>query len=292
MLGTAPFALDYAVQNNLGNEFKVTRLEYYVTRIAVVHDDNQVTEMNDTVLALVNAADGPYTLIDLGTLNVTSVEGIFFHVGVYAPLNNEDPALQDVNSPLAPQSPSMHWGWASGYRFIAFEGQSGSAFTQTFQFHSLGNDNYFNTGIVPESTVLSNDSLYININANYLEAVSNINISNGLMAHGNLGDAKICIQNFHNYVFGQTFASVSENETENTIRVYPNPTSNSLTTLTISKINTPFELKIINALGELIALYSNIGTTPFEITLPEKGIYFIQLTVEGQPTISKKVISL
>jgi hypothetical protein len=292
MLGATPFALDYTVQNNLANEFKVTRLQYYITRISVVHDGNQITEMNDTVLALVNAADGPYTLIDLGTLNATNVEGVFLHVGVYAPLNNEDPALQDVGSPLAPQSPSMHWGWASGYRLVAFEGQAGIGFAQTFQIHVIGNDNYYKTGVVPASTNLSNDSLYINLNANYLEAVKDIDVSNGLMAHGNLGSAKVCIQNFNNHVFGQTFVSVSENEIENTFQVYPNPTSNSAVTVNILNSNASFDLKIYNALGALVASYNNTNSPQFEIGLPEKGIYFIQLSIEGQQPITKKISSL
>jgi hypothetical protein len=59
MLGNDPFALDYTVQNNLSNDLQVTRLQYYVSKISIVHDGNQVTEMHDTVLALVNAADGP-----------------------------------------------------------------------------------------------------------------------------------------------------------------------------------------------------------------------------------------
>ncbi|MBK6953551.1 MAG: T9SS type A sorting domain-containing protein [Crocinitomicaceae bacterium] len=292
MLGNDPFALDYTVQNNLSNDLQVTRLQYYVSKISIVHDGNQVTEMHDTVLALVNAADGPYTLIDLGTLNATNVEGVFLHVGVYAPLNNEDPALQDVGSPLAPQSPSMHWGWASGYRFVAFEGKGGTGFTQTFQIHVIGNENYFKTGVVPASTNLSNDSLYINLNANYIEAVRDINVSNGLMAHGSAGDAKVCILNFNNTVFGQTFVSVAENEIENTFQVYPNPTSNRAITVSSLNSDAPFDLKIYNALGKLIASYSNLSGPQFEISLPEKGIYFVQVSVQGQQPVTKKISSL
>ncbi|MBK7304311.1 MAG: hypothetical protein IPI90_13940 [Saprospiraceae bacterium] len=33
--------------------------------------------------------------------------------------------LISVDSPLAFQDPSMHWGWTSGYRFIALEGMIG-----------------------------------------------------------------------------------------------------------------------------------------------------------------------
>jgi hypothetical protein len=292
LLGTAPFALDYAVQNNLSNTLKVTRLQYYISRISVVHDGNQITEMHDSVLALVNAADGPYTLIDLGALNATNVEGVFLHVGVYAPLNNEDPALQDVNSPLAPQSPSMHWGWASGYRFVAFEGQGGISFAQTFQIHVIGNENYYKTGVVPASTNLSNDSLYINLNANYLEALREIDVSNGLMAHGNAGAAKVCILNFNNTVFGQTFVSAAENEIENIFQVYPNPTSNNSATVNILNSEARFDLKIYNVLGELITTYNNTNGSQFEINLPKKGIYFIHLSIEGQQAVTKKISSL
>lgn len=292
MLGAETFALNHTVQNNLGNVIQLTRLQYYLTQFSIVHDGNQITTIHSDTVALINAADGAYSLVDLGDVTITDVEGIIFYVGVHTPVNNADPALQIPGSPLAPQSPSMHWGWASGYRFVAMEGQGGAGFTLTFQIHALGNNNYFKTAVVPESTNLSNDSLYINVNANYLEAIRNINVSNGLMAHGSLGDAKVCMENFNNYVFGQTFVSVKENSSQPEILVYPNPTTSGFITVNTSHINTPFEIKLINALGELVAVYSNQNGSLVSVNLPEKGIYFIQLTLNGNETITEKIISL
>src|SRR5690606_7713783 len=120
-LGAQDFQLNSTAENNLNNEFQVTRLEYYITRISVIHDGNQSTSIGDDTLALVDAADAISTTIPLGNLTITSVEEIRFHIGVYAPTNNADPSLQPMGHPLAPQSPSMHWGWAAGYRFVAME---------------------------------------------------------------------------------------------------------------------------------------------------------------------------
>lgn len=292
LLGSDPFAFNYTVQNNLGNTFKFTRFQYYLTKFSIVHDGNQITTIHEDTVALVNAADGPYTLVDLGDVSVTNVEGIIFHVGVHTPVNNADPALQPAGSPLAPQSPSMHWGWASGYRFAAIEGQGGASFALTFQIHALGNDNYFTTAVIPQSTNLSNDSLYINVNANYLESVRNIDVSNGLTAHGELDEAKVCLQNFQSYVFGQPFVSIDETKNEINFQVYPNPTSNSVVTLNVSHISVPFEIKLINTLGEIVGAYSNSNGSIIEINIPQKGIYMVQLTVSGYESVSQKIISL
>ena len=290
-LGAEDFALDYEVQNNLGNIFKYTRFQYFLTLFSIVHDANQITTISDHVVSLVNAADGPYTLVDLGVVDITNVEAMIFHVGVHQPVNNADPSLQPVNSPLAPQVPSMHWGWASGYRFAAIEGMGGSAFTLQFQIHALGNDNYFKTMVIPQSTNLSNDSLYINLNADYLEAVRNIDVSNGLYAHGNLGDAKVCMQNFKNYVFGQTFVGVENEFNDDAVSVFPVPSYNNLVTVSLKNLPGFYQVEIYNSTGELIKSVSSAGMNEMQINLESSGMYWVRIN-NGSQIINKKVIIL
>ncbi|MBK9192801.1 MAG: T9SS type A sorting domain-containing protein [Crocinitomicaceae bacterium] len=290
-LGAEDFALDYEVQNNLGNIFKYTRFQYYLTKFSIVHDGNQVTTIDDSVVSLVNAADGPYTLVDLGEVNITNVEAMVFHVGVHQPVNNADPTLQPVNSPLAPQIPSMHWGWASGYRFAAIEGLGGSAFTLTFEIHALGNENYYTTMVVPQSTNLSNDSLYINVNADYLEAVRNIDVSNGLYAHGNIGGAKVCLENFNNYVFGQTFVGVENEFTDASVSVYPVPSDNNTVTVEMENLPGNFNLEVYNADGALVNLISDSDSNKIQIQFENAGMYSVRI-IYGNQIINKKVIIL
>lgn len=73
--------------------------------------------------------------------NVNKVEAITFSVGVEQAYNHLDPASFPPDDPLAPQNPEMHWGWVSGYRFAAVEGEAGPNLDQHFEIHSIGDAN-------------------------------------------------------------------------------------------------------------------------------------------------------
>ncbi|MCG9880276.1 MAG: hypothetical protein MH472_06730, partial [Bacteroidia bacterium] len=140
-LAGQPFAFNQASSNNLGNGFNLSRLEYYVSSIKVKHDGGMTMNATD-VYALVKA-NATSTDIDLSSLSVNAIEGITFSIGVNAPQNNQDPTQWAAGHPLAPKSPSMHWGWTAGYRFVAMEGKTGSNLNTVFEIHALGNVNYF-----------------------------------------------------------------------------------------------------------------------------------------------------
>src|SRR5690606_23624170 len=136
MLGANGLAFGSTAHNDLGNDFNVSRLEYYISKIQIHHDGGMTTDVYDHYIL----ADGGQDVTDdLGSFNITTVESISFHIGVDAPINNADPALQPPGHPLALKTPSMHWGWASGYRFVAMEGKSGSGLSQSYEIHALGN---------------------------------------------------------------------------------------------------------------------------------------------------------
>ena len=123
-LGTTPFALNTGAKNNLNDDFNISRLEYYLSQFTIVHDGGMETNMNN-IYALVDASVA--TDIQLGNHNITSVEAVKFYIGVDSATNHTDPASYSSTHALAPKSPSMHWGWASGYRFAALEGKGGSS---------------------------------------------------------------------------------------------------------------------------------------------------------------------
>ena len=133
-LGSSDFAFSSATTNNLGNNFNVTRLEYYLSKISIKHDGGTVTNIpNHYILAngSTNVADA------LGSYPITSVEAITFYIGVDSPANNADPSLHPAGHPLEPKTPSMHWGWSTGYRFVAMEGMAGSSLGQAYEVHAL-----------------------------------------------------------------------------------------------------------------------------------------------------------
>ena len=46
-LATEDFALNMAAKNNVDHDFNVSRLQYYISEITIVHDDGQETPIED-----------------------------------------------------------------------------------------------------------------------------------------------------------------------------------------------------------------------------------------------------
>lgn len=294
MLGAQTFQMNTSASNNLTQDFKVTRLSYYMSEVTVVHDGGQETAVSmDTVSLLHAEALGGYTTVQLGNLNITSVEGVKFHIGVKAPTNNGDPGLFPSSSPLSPQSPSMHWGWASGYRFIAYEGEGGPGFLQVFQLHGLFNENYFETSVTT-SAQLVGGTLIIPLDADYERGLEDIDVSAGTIAHGvNLEDLTT-IENFRDYVFtasSQTItADISDSEFLNRWSVFPNPTSGDNINVMLDANLEVDQVVLINPLGQKVdAIDVNSGES-HALNTNEAGVYFVQLMSNGSVLSVKRIV--
>ena len=204
---TTDFAFNEVVSNNLGQSFKVTRLQYYISGISITHSGGAIK----TVPGHYVLANGSTPVVDaLGTLNVSDVTAVSFYVGVDEANNHLDPSVRPVGHPLELQTPNMHWGWASGYRFAAIEGKSGASVDQTFEVHSLGDQHYYKT-TVPVTGVTVDGKLIIALNADYVNALKSIDISAGVVAHGSGTVEGRMLRNFRDFVFsaGSPVTSVS-----------------------------------------------------------------------------------
>ncbi len=274
-LGVNDFAYNAASQNNMTNgAFKLTRMEYYLTKFTIIHDGGQLTTIPSTVIAMVKANE--LTSIPLGSYNITTVEGVKFHVGVHTPANHEDPSVLPLDHPLSFQSPSMHWGWSSGYRFIALEGKSGSALNQTMELHTVGDPNYLETTVTAAANIF-NGELYINLDADYTRALENIAISSGPIVHGETGAPATVAQNFKNYVFSASASSAGlEEEVQANIKIFPVPSNGSFTIETPSTF-VGNSMKIYNAKGQVIGSYilSN-GLNSLQVDLKETGVFIVE----------------
>ena len=218
-LGTDTCATGVEGINNLGNPFKLNRIQYYMDEIILVHDGGS----SDTAAALALVDGFNETSLNLGTFTVDSLESIRFAVGVNASLNHLDPTTYNPNHPLAPKSPSMHWGWTAGYRFIAAEGLGGSTFSQIFEFHGLGDGNYAHLTLPTSGTLITSDTLLITITADYNELFRGINLGSGPISHGETGGAAQTLHNINNYVFTSSEGNAAMGLTEKTpvVGIYP-----------------------------------------------------------------------
>lgn len=288
-LGSADFAYDQVAQNNLGQEFKATRLEYYLSQVTIVHDGGMETAVPLDTVALVQPGTEIATSIPLGNYSVTSIESVKFYIGIQEPTNNEDPSLYSVDHPLGPKSPSMHWGWTAGYRFVAYEGFGGSGFSQNFQLHGLGNENYFeierDVNVVDESGVLVMD-----LNADYTRGVENIDLAGGTISHGSTGEAKTTLENWRDFVFGNYAVGIETNELSANWSVYPNP-STGLVTLKVEDNATAATVQISNVLGEVLQTINLADALTQEVELTQSGIFmFTILDQSGIAIETKRVV--
>lgn len=289
-LGDADFAMNQAAKNNIDHDFKVTRLEYYISEISLIHDGGNETQIED-VWILANASTK--TEVDLGEHNITSVEKIILHVGVDPDHNHLDPSSYQGSHPLAPKSPSMHWGWTAGYRFIAYEGHGGVNLNQLFQLHGLGDNNYFTTEVELDATA-DNNALSINLDADYTRALENVSVNSGVIVHGDNLEAKQCLENFRDFVFSPAsitsstinFSEVSE------FNIFPNPVVNSISIikLDLEESGNEYDLTVTSIDGKQLQIQHDVlDEQTIDFSNQVSGMYFVNLIKEGQTIITKKI---
>ena len=286
-LDLVPFAFNTGAQNNLGDDFDITRLEYYLSQFTVVHDGGMETNVNNTY-ALVDASQA--TILDLGSHNITSVEAIKFYIGVDAATNHLDPASYDASHALAPKFPSMHWGWSGGYRFVALEGNGSSNYNQTIELHGLDDQNYFQA-TVNTSAVAVNNEINIDVVADYTRALEGINVNGGVVIHGFGGDAKVMLENFSQYVFSDLTTSTVDFSEVNRFNIFPNPTTGTAIISLEATKNLTYQVVITDMLGREVAIINEIKSNQrFETNIAQSGLYFVQLVKDGQVVITRKLL--
>jgi len=290
-LGSSAFAYNAAHTNNLGNSLDINRLQYYLTVVSITHDGGTVRNIDKVLLV-----DANTTVLDsLTSMNITTLESVTIAVGVKPSLNHLDPSTYSSSHPLAPKSPSMHWGWTPGYRFVALEGKGGiSSPSQVYEIHSLGDVSYFNTTITTAGVTNSGEKI-IELNADYLEALRDIDVTSGILEHGETSTNKKMLSNFRDFVFTSVEGNPSVGmehiaEKQSQFNISPNPT----------KVNQPitidFEEEIKNAsiiivdIKGRIVLQQKITSKRTVLTNLDQGTYICSVKKEEIILGSKKLI--
>lgn len=285
-MGDSAFAFNQNTETPEADPFKFRRLEYYISKIILVHDGGQMTEITNTWLHV--KGNIPVNAL-LGSHTITTLEEIRFSFGVQKEVNHLDPSSYPPSHPLAPKSPSMHWGWEAGYRFIALEGSGGPNRDQNVELHSVGDAIYMQTKIPTAGTKVGND-LTIELNADYTQALKDIETKAGVVIHADDLQAFDMNLNFVKHVFtsseGNSAVLSTSAITPSQAVLYPNPTQGS-STLLFKEGMTPTAIRIYDQQGKCVDRYEQI-TEELVLKPQSAGFYVIALEYDGIETRSIK----
>ncbi|MCZ4410456.1 T9SS type A sorting domain-containing protein [Cryomorphaceae bacterium 1068] len=275
--------------NNLDAEFTFNRLEYYLSGFKVTHDGGNVTTYDD-VYALVQGDESP--TIDLGELFAENIEMISFSVGVDPGNNNGDPSAWPPAHPLAPKNPSMHWGWISGYRFVAVEGDIVST-SQEYSIHGLGNVNYFEVSL--EVNMPANeDDVNIYLKADTENFLYNMNLDGTVFSHGEEGLALETLINMSERVFSITSAPLSTEDENELLKfnLFPNPTDNGSVQLNFATDAGDFYNLVVRDIQGKIVLQRNQVNSGYQLDVNglHEGLYLVSLYNDTELRAIKKLV--
>ena len=179
-----------------GKQVRLFRAAFYIAEIELHKTDGSRLMLTDQYL-LVDAAE-PGREFDLGNWSVTDIEGVSLHIGVDSARNHLDPASYPADHPLAPQNPSMHWGWVSGYRFMAIEGRidnnADGVPEAPMEFHNLGNHLYTSV-YVPAQLSAVDGELRLAFVVEYARLFDQMPLQANLVNHGSFPANQQMMQN-------------------------------------------------------------------------------------------------
>lgn len=285
-LGNNAFSLGANAVNNLNNSFQFDRLEYYISEVTLVYDGAQDTTLSDLYF-LVNASNNLNVL--LGTFNFSTLESIKLGIGVDSARNHLDPTTYVGDHPLAMKTPSMHWGWAAGYRFIATEGKTGNNMSFGWELHAIGDKNYGYAEVITAGDVNGND-LVIALDADYEKALKDITVDASLLLHGENGDVVTLFRNFHTVVFTKGSPNISVLELEKIdFSMAPNPTNFS-TKLILSDQLKDAIVNVTDLTGKVIYTEPIGDRQQLNLSVKTRGIYIVSLIYQGKVFKAEKLV--
>ena len=279
--GADPMVLDQTVFTIWNNKkVKLTRAEFYISEVEIHLADNTTLPLTDQYM-LVNAAN-PGAEHDLGQCAADAAHGLTLHLGVPQSVNHNDPAAWPAGHPLAPQNPTMHWGWTSGYRFMAIEGlvdNNNDGVPETsFEFHNLG-DALYKTVELTGMEEAQNGVLRLHLTLEYVQLFKNIAMTGNLIQHGSVTINNTMMTNAATQNF-LTMATVTATHEVlvNSLKVSASP--NPFSTETLIQYDLPaadaLTMVVTNSLGQTVRTLGGLpasGSLRFEKGDLPNGIY-------------------
>ena len=272
--------IEYTAWN--GKVFKLDHFDYYISTVQLTFDGGQIIDIDSVFLI----EPQNHTLL-LGSFDINQIEKISFLIGVPKFLNTQsgfsaiDISLYPENHPLSFQSPSMYWGWQSGYMHMIIGGyaddNSDGTLESYFELHNLGNLNQQSVEI-PNivQTNIGSDQVNLNVNCQLDRWIHNITINNVGVLHGEVGlNASIMNNVPLENVFIQSSNAQLASLNSNSNIYFFNKDEEMI--LKWTKLNDLYFIQVTDLNGKLIEkYYSNQEEGSLTLKNIDKGYYLIQ----------------
>ncbi len=296
--GADPLVLNqtiFSIWNN--KKMVITRAEFYISEVEIHHPDSTMMPLTDQYL-LVNAKN-PTAEFDLGAWPVVAAHGVTLHLGVPASVNHNDPASYPANHPLAPQNPTMHWGWSAGYRFMAIEGKvdnNGDGVPETvFEYHNLFDELYRSLELIGVKNA-ENGVLHLHFVLDYAQLFKNMAMTGTLVQHGKFASNVTMMNNAATQNFVTMVGTSATHEVEANslhVKASPNPANvEALLEYTLPAAGT-LELMLTNTLGQTVRSLTGLsasGSVRLETATLSGGIYQYAFYENGKLLARKQLV--
>lgn len=197
-VGTDELVLNQDFTSN-GVKFQISRINYYLSglKMQVSHAGlpSDYVNYDDLYLLIDETTDE----VELGEIPAGGMHGLEFAIGIEdSAVNHADPSTYASTHPLAPQSPSMHWSWNTGYLFFVVEGMvdtdnDGTVDTD-MEMHIGLDKNLAHHDSHHHFDVTAGTDVTLNVELDLLEVFNGIDLATQYMTHSMGGGDSLAMQ--------------------------------------------------------------------------------------------------
>ena len=283
--------LNTIAQDINGTDMTISAFNYYISNIHVIYDGGQDLDLSDTVL-LVKTDAGSF---DMGQHDVPNIEQVNFSVGVPQDINHLDITLYPTGHFLSFQTPSMHWGWTSGYKFLLVDGRADDngdgTPTTLFQLHDVGDANFKNFQLPTVATYMNNQTL-IHINCNLDEWLYGANINTLGVQHGSSGINATTMNNVNDRVVFESPVNAGITELSKTGELFFIKNGSNLE-INWKDVTGAASYRLIDLNGRTIASnFTNDNKGIYKTSSLSSGSYIFNISDENGTTLNSiKVVN-
>jgi len=280
-----------------GKAVSLSRADFYISEIELSQQNTPPTPLTDQYLLV--SAKYPDAEFDLGTWPVDAVHGVNLYFGVPKAVNHGDPSAWPNDHPLAPKNPTMHWGWAAGYIFMAVNGKvdndNDGIPEAYFEYHSLGDTLYRRAGVAGGNSA-QNGVVRLNFVLDYVQLFKDMTLDSFLYVHGSGALNRQMLTN----ASGQKFISLPTvtaagdlSENSQRVQTAPNPATTETRISWDLPAAGPLQLIVTNTLGQTVHTRTSLpasGATRLETATLPAGMYQYGFYENGKLVAREKLV--